>query len=56
MEITRANVKGSKDGEIEVEVEVKDAEAGKPSRIIVIVFNGAENLVKELPVEWEIEE
>jgi len=56
MEITKAKVKGSKDGEIEVEVEVKGAACGKPSRVIVIVFNGAENLVKELPVEWEIEE
>ncbi|MBU2528935.1 hypothetical protein KKF70_06090 [bacterium] len=45
MEITKTNVKGSKDGEIEVEVEVKNAQAGKPSRIIVIVFNGAENLI-----------
>lgn len=56
MEIIKANVKGSKDGEIEVEVEVKDAEAGKPSKILVYVVNGSSTVYKELPVEWEIEE
>jgi len=56
MEITRANVKGSKDGEIEIEVKVKDAEAGKPSKVFVYVVNGNSTVYKELPGEWEIEE